>query len=238
MGGRTPARQPADPDGGGGVSPQLCHPESAGAPTSTEFYTKTDANHHTDIAAKIEEFQGKMKTSAIDRETEYNNVRRSRRLAELNRVYTTFVNLADLEEAQLQRKIFISTNILSNIIVPKTYEKAMISHEAPQWRKAIEEELKGLHDIECYTETSLPPGKKAIFSKWVLMIKTDALGNIRKYKARCTCRGDMLQYDEYNEVSSPVVSWTGIRTFLALTTLYNLIPLQLDINLAYLNAPL
>ena len=46
----------------------------------------------------------------------------------------------------------------------------------------------------------------------------------------------MLQYDEYNEVFSPVVSWTGIRTFLALTTLYNLIPLQLDINLAYLNA--
>ena len=38
--------------------------------------------------------------------------------------------------------------------------------------------------------------------------------------------------------SSPVVSWTGIRTFLALTTLYNLTPLQMDINLAYLNAPL
>ena len=35
-----------------------------------------------------------------------------------------------------------------------------------------------------------------------------------------------------------MVSWTGVRTFLALTTLYNLIPLQLDINLAYLNAPL
>ena len=48
----------------------------------------------------------------------------------------------------------------------------------------------------------------------------------------------MLNFDEYNEVSSPVVSWTGIRTFLALITLYNLIPLQLDINLAYLNAPL
>ena len=35
-----------------------------------------------------------------------------------------------------------------------------------------------------------------------------------------------------------MVSWTGIRTFLAFTTLYHLIPLQLDINLAYLNAPL
>ena len=179
-----------------------------------------------------------MKVSAIDRETVNNDMRRSKRLAELNRVYTTFVNLADLEEAEIRRKIFINYNTLSNITVPKTYEKAMISRDAPQWQKAVDEELKGLHDTDCYTEEYLPPGKKAIFSKWVLTIKTDSLGNIRKYKARCTCRGDMLQYDEYNEVSSPVVSWTGIRTFLALTTLYHLIPLQLDINLAYLNAPL
>ena len=235
MGGGTPAGQSTDPDGGGGVSPQLCHPEPAGAPTSK--ISKTDPNHRSDTAKKINEFQRKMKVSAIDRETVNNNMRRSKRLAELNRVYTTFVNLADLEDAHLQRKIFINTNILSNIIVPKTFEKAMISRDAPQWKKAVVEELKGLHHTECYTETNLPPGKKAIFSKWVLTIKTDSLGNIRKYKARCTCRGDMLKSDEYNEVSSPVVSWTGIRTFLALTTLYNLIPLQLDINLAYLNSP-
>jgi hypothetical protein len=48
----------------------------------------------------------------------------------------------------------------------------------------------------------------------------------------------MLENDEFEEVSSPVAGWTSIRLFLALTTLYNLVPLQLDINLAYLNAPL
>ena len=100
-----------------------------------------------------------MKVSAIDRGTVNGNMRRSKRLAELNRVYTTFVNLADLEDARLQRKIFINTNILSNIIVPKTFEKAMISRDAPQWQKAVDEELKGLHDTDCYTETYLPPGK-------------------------------------------------------------------------------
>ena len=41
-----------------------------------------------------------------------------------------------------------------------------------------------------------------------------------------------------SDTSSPVASWTGIRLFLALTTLYSLTPRQLDINLAYLNAPL
>jgi hypothetical protein len=47
----------------------------------------------------------------------------------------------------------------------------------------------------------------------------------------------MLENDEFEEVSSPVAGWTSIRLFLALTTLYNILPLQLDINLAYLNAP-
>ena len=232
VGGKSPILQP-DAVGGGGKKPTSHLTTRAFSET-----TETDPNQHTDTAKKINNFQRKMKVSAIDRETVNNDMRRSKRLAELNRVYTTFVNLADLEEAEIRRKIFINFNTLSNITVPKTYEKAMISRDAPQWQKAVDEELKGLHDTDCYTEEYLPPGKKAIFSKWVLTIKTDSLGNIRKYKARCTCRGDMLQYDEYNEVSSPVVSWTGIRTFLALTTLYHLIPLQLDINLAYLNAPL
>jgi hypothetical protein len=52
-----------------------------------------------------------MKTSVIDRETQYNDVRRSKRLAALNRVYTTFINLADLEEAEIRRKIFINFNL-------------------------------------------------------------------------------------------------------------------------------
>jgi hypothetical protein len=98
--------------------------------------------------------------------------------------------------------------------------------------------LEGLRSAECYELTTLPPDKKAIFAQWVLTVKTDSYGNIIKYKARCTCRGDMIQRSLNNDTSSPVASWTGIRLFLALTTLYHLTPLQLDINLAYLNAPL
>ena len=59
----------------------------------------------------------------------------------------------------------------------------MISRDAPQWQKAVDEELKGLRDTDCYAETFLPPGKRAIFSEWVLTIKTDSFGKIRKYKA-------------------------------------------------------
>ena len=48
----------------------------------------------------------------------------------------------------------------------------------------------------------------------------------------------MIQRSLNDDTSSPVASWTEIKLFLALTTHYRLTPLQLDINLAYLNAPL
>ena len=114
----------------------------------------------------------------------------------------------------------------------------MNTPQSNEWQAVIDSELKGLEDTECYVECRLPPNEKAIFAQWVLTVKTDSLGNIIKYKARCTCRGDMIPAKMNTDISSPVASWTGIRLFLALTTLYKLTPLQLDINLAYLNAPL
>jgi hypothetical protein len=114
----------------------------------------------------------------------------------------------------------------------------MKTPQSKDWQAAIDSELKGLEDTACYDECKLPPDQKAIFAQWVLTVKTDSLGNIIKYKARCTCRGDMISSKLNTDISSPVASWTGIRLFLALTTIYDLKPLQLDINLAYLNAPL
>ena len=43
---------------------------------------------------------------------------------------------------------------------------------------------------------------------------------------------------DYVSSYSAVVSWLGIRLFLAITVLLKLIPLQLDCELAYINAPL
>ena len=83
----------------------------------------------------------------------------------------------------------------------------------------MDSELHGLRDTECYELVRLPPNEKEIFAKWVLTIKTDSHGNILKYKARCTCRGDMLDEDSYDDILALVASWTGIRLFLALTTL-------------------
>ena len=112
MGGDTPTGHTQASDGScGAIKPKLCHPGLAVVPASTEFFNNTNPNPDTTTAAKLDEFQSKMRLSAIDRETMNSNMRRSKRLAELNRVYTTFINLADLEDAHLERKMFINSNI-------------------------------------------------------------------------------------------------------------------------------
>ena len=101
------------------------------------------------------------------------------------------------------------------------------------------EEMKGLGKARVAIECDLLPGRRAILGKWVFTIKRDSLGAIQRFKARICARGDMeIDGIDYSEVFSPVVSWVGIRIYLALTVLLGLIPLQLDIDLAYLYADL
>jgi hypothetical protein len=61
---------------------------------------------------------------------------------------------------------------------------------------------------------------------------------IVRFKARLSARGDQLDFEDYGNVYSPVASCVGIRYFLALTVLWQLSPLKLDYDLAYLNADL
>ena len=75
--------------------------------------------------------------------------------------------------------------------------------------------------------------------KRVFTIKGDSLGAVKRSKARICTRGDMrIDGIDYSEVFSPVVSWVGISIYLALTVILGLIPLQLNIDLAYLYADL
>ena len=70
-------------------------------------------------------------------------------------------------------------------------------------------------------------------------MKTDSDNVIVRYKARLVIRGD-YQKDgiDYDETFAPVVRWEFMRLFLALSVLFSLIPLQLDVDTAYLMADL
>ena len=81
----------------------------------------------------------------------------------------------------------------------------------------------------------MPDGANPIPSKWIFTVKTDSMGNVVCYKARLVAGGHrQIEGIDFTETFSPTVSWNSVRLFLALTVTNNLIPLQLDIDMAYL----
>jgi hypothetical protein len=65
-----------------------------------------------------------------------------------------------------------------------TLQEAMHSEAWPEWEVAIHQELAALLAMGVYKDVDeLPPGKKPIGSKWVLLVKRDQNGDIDRYKA-------------------------------------------------------
>ena len=146
-------------------------------------------------------------------------------------------------EKPILSKIFtlflaIGTYAMS-VVVPKSHGQAVKSPQAKEWLEAEAKEIQSLWDVGAWAWEKLPWGRKPIHSKWAYALKTNADGIVERFKARICARGDMTEQGiDYQETFSPVAKWESIRLFLALTVLLSLIPLQLDVDLAYLYAPL
>jgi hypothetical protein len=124
-------------------------------------------------------------------------------------------------------------------VVPKTHNQALQLVAREYWLAAEESELTSLQLSGCLVVDDLPKGRKPLNIKWVYALKTDSHNVIQRFKARAVARGDQAKEGiDYNETFSSVVRWESIRIYLALTVLLGLIPLQLDVDTAYLYADL
>ncbi|CAL1356540.1 unnamed protein product [Linum trigynum] len=95
---------------------------------------------------------------------------------------------------------------LSHIYEPRTYAQAV---RFEQWRAAMQKEIEALEIQGTWTLEYLPPGKRAIDSKWVYKVKFNPDGTVDRYKARLVAKGSLnLKGLIFMTPSLPWLSWS------------------------------
>jgi hypothetical protein len=123
-----------------------------------------------------------------------------------------------------------------SLFEPSSYKEAILD---PLWKKAMAEELAALHKTNTWDIVPLPPGKRAIGSRWVYKIKTKSDGSVERYKARLVAKGFSQQYGmDYEETFAPVAKMTTIRTLIAVASVRQWNISQMDVKNAFLNGDL
>ncbi|CAI7871758.1 unnamed protein product [Closterium sp. NIES-53] len=88
---------------------------------------------------------------------------------------------------------------------PATLKEALESSDAEEWKKAMESELKSIEENGTWELVELPEGRKAITSKWLFKIKSDADGKTERYKSRLVEKGyqQKVDYKEFFALVGP-----------------------------------
>ncbi|CAI7854585.1 unnamed protein product [Closterium sp. NIES-53] len=122
---------------------------------------------------------------------------------------------------------------------PATLKEALESSDAEEWKKAMESELKSIEENGTWELVELLEGRKAITSKWLFKIKSDADGKIERYKSRLVAKGyQQKEKVDYKELFAPVVKPTTLRTLLAGAAIKGWVVKQMDVTTAFLNGVL
>ncbi|CAI7820109.1 unnamed protein product [Closterium sp. NIES-53] len=88
---------------------------------------------------------------------------------------------------------------------PATLKEALECSDAEEWKKAMGSELKSIEENGTWELVELPEGRKAITSKWLFKIKSDADGKIERYKSRLVAKGyQQKEKVDYKELFAPV----------------------------------
>ena len=122
---------------------------------------------------------------------------------------------------------------------PRSFADAMRRPDADQWLEAAQHEIQALLDNGTWELVELPPGRKAIGSRWVFKVKRNADGSVERYCARLVAQG-FSQHPgfEFTETFAPTAKWSSLRAILALAALEDLELESVDISSAYLNGEL
>ncbi|CAL1356675.1 unnamed protein product [Linum trigynum] len=121
-------------------------------------------------------------------------------------------------------------------------DEPLYFHEAVRhkfWRDAMTREIVALQENGTWTLVALPPGKRAIASKWVYKIKYLPDGTIERYKARLVAKGyTQIEGLDFHDTFAPVAKLVTVRCLIAVAVSRGWDLQQLDVNNAFLHGDL
>ncbi|CAN1245512.1 Retrovirus-related Pol polyprotein from transposon TNT 1-94 [Linum grandiflorum] len=122
---------------------------------------------------------------------------------------------------------------------PDSFQEAMKDEHKQKWMEAMADEMKSLHNNNTFELVKLPKGKRALKNKWVFKIKHEEHNIQPRFKARLVVKGfSQRKGIDFDEIFSPVVKMTSIRTVLGLAASLNLEVEQMDVKTAFLHGDL
>ena len=141
-----------------------------------------------------------------------------------DRVAYEVVNESNIPLRWSIRQRFPSSRYLPNEYVlltdggePECYEEAMEDEHKNQWIEFMQDEMKSLHENHTYELVKLPKGMRALKNKWVFKVKVEEHNLKPRYKARLVVKGfGQRKCIDFDEIFSPVVKMSSIRTVLGL----------------------
>nr|GEV22126.1 putative ribonuclease H-like domain-containing protein [Tanacetum cinerariifolium] len=105
----------------------------------------------------------------------------------------------------------------------------------PDWVEAMQAEMQQFRNQKVWVLVTLPDGKRAIGTKWILKNKRDARGIVCINKARLVAQGHRQEEGiDYTDVFSPVARIKAIRLFLAFASFIGFMVYQMDVKSAFL----
>ncbi|CAI7874738.1 unnamed protein product [Closterium sp. NIES-54] len=186
------------------------------------------------VPAAEEEGRGKRRTQASNRLT-YEALGKPAKSA----LAGAALIVGDDEESDYDECAFVFFSMVEMPGEPATRKEALESSDAEEWKKAMESELKSIAQNSTWELVELPEGRKAITSKWLFKIKSDANGNIKRYKSILVAKGyQQKEKVDNKELFAPVVKPTTLRTLLAGATIKGWVVKQMDVTTAFLNGVL
>ena len=104
--------------------------------------------------------------------------------------------------------------------------------------KEVDEELDSLVRNQTWDLVEFPAGKRVLHNKWVYRLKEED-GGKKRYKVRLVVKGIAQKKGvDFDEIFSPVVKTTSIRTILSLVVVEFLHIEQLDVKITLLHGDL